>query len=145
MCSSDLSNLLATQLHVFFVIEGFRNNRRFIIKADLVKFGDGGLLLMEHARVRVHSWRDYADFQKKAAGFQAQQYEIKAAVGMEFVESLHGEMQTEYKYSLLSTADNDTETCVTWVQKMLGQLNVPPSNKWYNTVFVLPTDVVSIK
>lgn len=138
---AKLSNMLSVYPHVFFVVEGFCNNRRFVIKAELVKYQNEQRKWI--GRVRILSWSDFENFKNDASNFQAKRFEVTSDNGRSFLKKIHREVQRNYEYSLLSTGLSDSVTCVTWAEKMLTLAKISrTSDRWYNLWVVLPADVV---
>ncbi len=118
--------------HVHLIIEGFRFNRRFVLRAELRARG-------REATILVRPLDDLQRIHKLAENCRCQQWAITPEEGQRLVMKVLEDVGKVFTYSI------HQNNCIKWCIDTLNQLqleNIRIEEQWYNFAVVLPRDVL---
>ncbi len=148
--------------HGFLIIEGIRQNRRFIVRAELTTT-DG-----RQAAITLRPLDNLKQFKKSASMYEANQFEITADEGERLLRNIRSDQQEAMRYSQLgdgvvsyygsssswlaffgANQQIETHSCLSWCRKQVKGIatkdNSTPKyeipRQWYNFLVTLPKDV----
>jgi WD40 repeat protein len=136
--------------HVFLILEGMKNNRRFIIRAQLTS-PDGNLI-----KIDLEPFVDVARFENTARHLEAKQWNIPKEKALRLLKHIRDDQKNpKLRYSV--TGENsllarfsgifqptgcEFHNCVSWCIKQLRFIDKIYPQRWYHIFVKLPADLV---
>ena len=135
----------ARKLHVFLILEGIKNHRRFILKADLTTPGKGSIV------IKIMNFENIEQFKELAGTFEAQQWNVSKSNGVQLLKSIREDQQKVFTYSMAGTKswfskpkiEEECQSCVSWCKKQLRIVDIVIPDQWYNELVIFPSDVTT--
>ncbi len=135
-----------TSQHVFLVLEGVVNYRRFVLKAHLTTQKNTAIINFEVVDNEKYTLDKFVESVKN---YEAQSWEITQEQGLLLIDNIRSDQCTTMSYRLLGdqggkrdALGNEYHSCVTWCKKQLRQISISLSDQWYNCLVTLLQDVL---
>lgn len=135
--------------HSFLIMEGIRNYRRFIIRAELTVPKDSN-----QVTIIIKPLDDIELFQQSAQNYQANQWDITPEEGKDLLENIRADQRKLIQYNIggsksaltfFSSAPSGQEfhNCLSWCKKQLYRIGIKYPDRWYHIFAILPEDLTA--
>lgn len=137
--------------HTFLLIEGIKNHRRFIIRAELTSPDRRSVIIELKSLCGQDTKKDITEFMASAASYECQQWGITSEKGETLLRNIRDDQQRTIAYNQFGgSLSEDYHSCVSWCKKQLRQILEPDvllgsdvlRDRWYNFVIEYPFDLV---